>query len=104
MGFSGQKYWSGLQFPPAVDHVLSELFTVTRPSQVALHGMLIASLSYASPFDMTNTGLLKDFPEMFAKMALNSKLSPNYAALFWHSSDTSDYRSFTRFGYRRVKE
>ena len=44
------------------------------------------------------------FPEMFAKMALNSKLSPNYAALFWHSSDTSDYRSFTRFGYRRVKE
>ena len=60
---------------------------------------------YVSPFDMTNTGLLKDFPEMFAKMALNSKHSPNYAALFWHSSDTSDYRSFTRFGYRkRVKE
>ena len=86
-----------------MDHVLSELFTITLPSQVALQGMLIASLSYASSFDMTNTGLLKDFPEMFAKMALNSKLSPNYAALFWHSSDTSDYRSFKDLGIEEWK-
>ena len=39
MGFSRQKYWSGLPFPSSVDHVLSELFTVTRPSWVALHSM-----------------------------------------------------------------
>ena len=34
-----QKYWSGLPFPPPVAHVLSELFTVTCPFWVALHGM-----------------------------------------------------------------
>ena len=39
MGFSRQEYWSGLPFPSLVDHVLSELSTMTRPSWVALHGM-----------------------------------------------------------------
>ena len=39
MGFSMQEYWSGLPFPSPVDHVLSELSTMTRPSWVALHGM-----------------------------------------------------------------
>ena len=39
MGFSGQEYRSGLPFPSPVDHVLSELSTMTRPSWVALHGM-----------------------------------------------------------------
>ena len=39
MGFSRQEYWSGLPFPSPVDHVLSELSTMTWPSWVALHGM-----------------------------------------------------------------
>ena len=39
MGFSRQEYWSGLPFSSPVDHVLSELSTMTRPSCVALHGM-----------------------------------------------------------------
>ena len=39
MGFSRQEYWSGLPFASPVDHVLSELSTVSRPSWVALHGM-----------------------------------------------------------------
>ena len=39
MGFSRQEYWSGLPFPFPVDHGLSELSTMTRPSWVALHGM-----------------------------------------------------------------
>ena len=39
MGFSRQEYWSGLPFPSPVDHVLSELSTMTFPSWVALHGM-----------------------------------------------------------------
>ena len=39
MGFSRQECWSGLPFPSPVDHVLSELFTMTRPSWVALHSM-----------------------------------------------------------------
>ena len=39
MGFSRQEYWSGLPFPSPVDHVLSELSTMTRLFWVALHGM-----------------------------------------------------------------
>ena len=39
MEFSRQEYWSGLPFPSPVDHILSELSTMTRPSWVALHGM-----------------------------------------------------------------
>ena len=39
MGFLGQEYWSGLPFSPAVDHVVSELFTLTHLSWVALHSM-----------------------------------------------------------------
>ena len=39
MGFSRQEYFSGFLFPSPVDHVLSEVSTLTRPSWVALHGM-----------------------------------------------------------------
>ena len=39
MGFSRQEYWSGLPFPSPVNHILSELFTMTWPSWVALHSM-----------------------------------------------------------------
>ena len=40
MGFSRQEYWSGLPFLSPVDHILSELSTMTCPSWVALHGMV----------------------------------------------------------------
>ena len=39
MGFSRQEYQRGLPFPSPVDHVLSELSTMTCRSWVALHGM-----------------------------------------------------------------
>ena len=39
MGFSRQEYWSGLPFPSPVDHILSDLSTMTRPSWVAPHGI-----------------------------------------------------------------
>ena len=39
MGFSRQEYWSGFPFLSPVDHILSELSTMTRLSWVALHGM-----------------------------------------------------------------
>ena len=39
MGFARQEYSSGLPFPFPVDHVLSELSTMTRPSWVALRGI-----------------------------------------------------------------
>ena len=34
-GFSRQEYWSGLPFPSPVDHILSDLSIMTRPSWVA---------------------------------------------------------------------
>ena len=37
MGFLRQEYWSDLSFPSPVDHVLSELSTMTCLSWVALH-------------------------------------------------------------------
>ena len=39
MGFSRQEYWSALPFPSPVDHILSELCTMTHLSWVALQGM-----------------------------------------------------------------
>ena len=39
MGFSWQDYCSSLPFPSPVDHVLSELSSMTHPFWVALHGM-----------------------------------------------------------------
>ena len=39
VGFSRQEYQSGLPFHSPVDHVLSELSTMTCVSWVALHGM-----------------------------------------------------------------
>ena len=39
LGFSRQEYWSGLSFPSPVDHILSDLSTMTRQSSVALYGM-----------------------------------------------------------------
>jgi len=39
MEFSRQEHWSGLPFPSPVDHILSELSTMSRLSWLALHGM-----------------------------------------------------------------
>ena len=49
MGFSQQDYWSGLPFPPPVDHVLSELSTMTCWSWVALHGMAHSFIELHKP-------------------------------------------------------
>ena len=49
MGFSWQEYWSGLPFPPPVDHDLSELFTITHLSRVALHGMANSFIELCKP-------------------------------------------------------
>ena len=39
IAFSRQEYWSGLPFPSPVDHVLSELSTMSHLSWLSLHGM-----------------------------------------------------------------
>ena len=46
MGFSRQECWSGLPFLSPVNHILSELSTMTHPSWVALCDMAHSSLSY----------------------------------------------------------
>ena len=40
MGLSRQEYWSGLPFPSPVDHILSDLSTMTHPSWVVLWAWL----------------------------------------------------------------
>ena len=39
MAISRQEFWSGLPFPFPMDHILSELPTMTPPSWVALYAM-----------------------------------------------------------------
>ena len=39
IGFSRQEYWSGFPFPSTVNHILSELSTMSHLSYVAPHGM-----------------------------------------------------------------
>ena len=49
MGFSWQEHWSGSLCPSPADHSSSELFTVTGPSQVALHGIVHSSIELHKP-------------------------------------------------------
>ena len=49
MGFSHQEHWSGLPFPPPVDHILSELSTMTRLSWVTLHSMAQSFIELCKP-------------------------------------------------------
>ena len=50
MGFLQQDYWSGLPFLPPVDHLLSEFFSMTRPSLVALYGMAHGFIELHKPY------------------------------------------------------
>ena len=65
MGFSRQKYWSGLPFLSPVDRVLSELFTVTCLSWVALPGMAPSFTESHKPFHhgkaVIREGVCSDF-------------------------------------------
>ena len=47
--FSQQEFWSGLPFLPPVDHILSELFTVTHPSCMALNDMTHSFIELCKP-------------------------------------------------------
>ena len=51
VGFSRQEYWSGLPFLPPVDHILSELSTMTRPTghRTALHSMAHSFIELCKP-------------------------------------------------------
>ena len=79
MGFSRQEYWSGLPFPPSVDCLLSELFTMTH-LRWACMAWLIASLSYASTFAITQLWSMKG---VLNALLLNCGLPPLVPALIW---------------------
>ena len=49
MGFSQQVYGGGLPLPPPVDHILSELSTLTCLSWVALTGMAHSFIELRKP-------------------------------------------------------
>ena len=50
MGFYRQKCWSGLSFPSPVNHIFPELFIITCPSWVILHGMAHSFIEFCNPF------------------------------------------------------
>ena len=47
--FSWQVYWGGLPFPPPVDHVLSELPTLSHLSWVSLHSVAHSFIELCKP-------------------------------------------------------
>ena len=49
MRFSWQVYWGGLPFPPPVDHVLSELPTLSHLSWVSLHSVAHSFIELCKP-------------------------------------------------------
>ena len=57
-GFSRQEYWGGLSFPSPVDHILSELSTMTHPSWVVLHGMAHSFNEFAKLWAMWSVWLV----------------------------------------------
>ena len=67
MRFSQQVYQDGLPFPPPVDHDLSELFTMTCPSWVALHGMAHSFIELHKPLPCEKA---TTYEEMFKKYGL----------------------------------
>ena len=59
MVFSWQEYWSGFPLSPAVDHILSKLFTVTHQSWVALHGMAHSFIELPKSLHHDKTVIIK---------------------------------------------
>ena len=59
IGFSSQEYWSRLPFPSPVDHILSELFTMTHLSWVAWHGTTHSFIELWKPDQHDKSLILK---------------------------------------------
>ena len=73
MVFSQQEYWSGLPFPPPVDHIFQ------NSSQWPIHLMwpctawLIAKLGYKSPFTMTRLWSMKGITLITSRSVISSR-------------------------------
>ena len=74
-----QEYWSGLPFPSSEDHILSELFTMTCPSWVALHGMAHSFMELVTQAPLTRQQLyFLVFPQMSSKLTSTRKPLSGY--------------------------
>ena len=78
MGFLKQEYWSGLPFPPPVNHVLPGLFTMAHPSWVALHGMARSFIKLHKPLHLKKVVIHEGEKNAldFAKYPLGGKIIP----------------------------
>ena len=81
MGFSWQENRNGLPSPPPVDHILSELFTMTHLSWVALLGMAHSFWVTQAPF--ATTSLWSSLVE--GHLSLNIEVCSTYSKIhsFW---------------------
>ena len=61
--FPWQECWSGLLFPPRVDHILSEPSTVTSPSWVALSGLAHNFIELQKPLCHSKAVIHEGVPE-----------------------------------------
>ena len=61
MGFSKQEYLRGLPFPSTVDHILSDLSTMTLPSWVAPHGIVYTPYIILKSFKDINANMYLAF-------------------------------------------
>jgi len=70
--FSQQIYWgNGLPFPPPVDHILSELSTMTCTAWISLHGMAHSFIELCKPLHHNKAviyeeGMANRYPSIFA--------------------------------------
>ena len=87
MGFSRQEYWSGLPFPSPVDHILSDLSTMTRPSWVVPWAWLsfieldkavvLVWLDWLVSVCLSSDALLQHLPPYFGFSYLGRGVSPH---------------------------
>ena len=59
MRFSWQVYWGGLQFPPPVDCVFSDLSTMSHPSWAALHSVADSFIELREPLHHDKAVIVK---------------------------------------------
>ena len=80
MGFSKQECWSGLPFPSPVDHILSNLYTMTHPSWVAPRARLsFIELDKARQESLRRNGVAM----MVNKRVQNAVLGCNLKSTEW---------------------
>ena len=89
MGFSWQAYWGGLPFPP-VDHIFSELSTMTYPSWVGVHwfnkhelGQTLGDSEGQSCLSAKAHGVLKNWTGLDGWTATADKLL--FESALWNS-------------------